>query len=320
MSNICGPRKKPRSRAIAATDNPMWVAVEPWRMLETIAVTGGNGKIGEAILEELNDHGYRSVNLARGKRREEASDEYRTTDLLDAGEVYGSLSAAAPDAVIHMGTIPSPTSHPGHVTYESNVMSGFHVLEAAAGLGIERICIASSINAMGASFQDVPPEVEYLPVDEAHPLSPRDPYGVGKHAAEVTADGFGRQHRPPESIVSLRYPWVATGEEIRESFVEQPQGLDDLGENGRQTLFSYLHLADAASIARRAVEESVGGHEPLWAVAADTRTTVESERLAEEFYPHAEREPLEGYEALISTDRAGKLLDWEPEHSWRDLA
>jgi nucleoside-diphosphate-sugar epimerase len=113
---------------------------------------------------------------------------------------------------------------------------------------------------------------------------------------------------------------VATGEEIRESFVEQPQGLDDLGENGRQTLFSYLHLADAASIARRAVEESVGGHEPLWAVAADTRTTVESERLAEEFYPHAEREPLEGYEALISTDRAGKLLDWEPEHSWRDLA
>lgn len=55
--------------------------------LDTVAVTGGNGKIGEAILRRLSKHGYRTVNVARGKQREDVSDEYRTTDLVDAGDV-----------------------------------------------------------------------------------------------------------------------------------------------------------------------------------------------------------------------------------------
>jgi len=287
--------------------------------VETVAVTGGNGTIGEAIVAELNDHGYRTVNVARGKRREERSDEYRRTDLLDPGEVYGSLSAADPDAVIHMGTIPAPTSHPAHVVYESNVMSTYVLVEAAGALGIDRVCLASSINAIGSVYQEAPTEVFYLPVDEAHPRTPRDPYATGKHALEVTADGFGRRPDAPDSIVSLRYPRVATGEDRREALVEQPQDLDHLREGGRRTLFPSLHLADAAAIARRAVEVAVDGHEPLWAVADDTRTTVESDRLAEAFYPEADRDPLDGYETLISTDRAADLLGWIPDHGWRTL-
>ena len=33
--------------------------------VETVAVTGANGRIGEATVAELNDHGYRTVNVAR---------------------------------------------------------------------------------------------------------------------------------------------------------------------------------------------------------------------------------------------------------------
>lgn len=104
--------------------------------IATVAVTGGNGRIGEAILESLTDHGYRTVNLARGKQREDVSDEYLQTDLLDAGEVYGSLAASSADAVIHMGTILAPGRHPGYVVYESNVVFSYHVLEAATELGL----------------------------------------------------------------------------------------------------------------------------------------------------------------------------------------
>jgi len=139
----------------------------------TIAVTGGNGRLGEHILKDLNDHGYQTVDVARGKRREEISDRYITTDLTDPGEVYGALVKSDADAVIHMGTIPSPTSHPGYVTFENNVMSSYHILEAAMGLGIDRVCLPSSINAMGASFQEKPIQVSYVPVDEDHPLTPR---------------------------------------------------------------------------------------------------------------------------------------------------
>ncbi|MFC7196396.1 hypothetical protein ACFQL4_20090 [Halosimplex aquaticum] len=71
-----------------------------------------------------------------------------------------------------MGTIPNPDGNPQYRTYESNTMSAMHVLEASEALGLESCCLASSINAMGAEHQQRPPQVEYLPVDEAHPGRP----------------------------------------------------------------------------------------------------------------------------------------------------
>jgi nucleoside-diphosphate-sugar epimerase len=293
--------------------------------LDTIAVTGGNGKIGEAILAHLNDHGYRTVNVARGKRREEVSDEYRTTDLLDAGEVYGSLGISDADAVIHMGTIPAPTSNPGFETYRSNAMSTYHVLEAAQNLGIESVCIASSVNVMGSVYQDAPMDVRYLPMDEEHPPTPRDPYALGKHSAEVTADGFGRREGPPYTISSLRYPWVATSDELREAYAESDRGLDALREAPRgpnaDELFTYLHLDDGAAVARKAVEADFEGHERFWTVAADTTADVETATLVDEFYADVDvRTSFEGTEGLVDVSKAADLLDWQPTRSWRDLS
>ena len=164
--------------------------------IERVAVTGGNGKIGTAIIEAFAEGGYHTIDVARGKRREEVSDEYRTTDLLDAGEVYGAFAASDPDAVVHMGTIPSPTSYAGHTTFESNAMSAYNVLEAATALDTEAIVLPSSINVMGADFQEAKTDVRYLPVDEDHPLTPRDPYALGKYTTEGLGEGFARR-RPP---------------------------------------------------------------------------------------------------------------------------
>lgn len=292
--------------------------------LDTVAVTGGNGKIGRAILNHLGDHGYHTVNVARGSQREEVSGEYRRTDLLDAGEVYGSLARSDADAVIHMGTINRPTKNPAHVTYHSNVMSSYHVLEAATELGLEAVVLPSSINVLGAVYQPQPTEVFYLPVDEEHPVTPRDPYGLAKHAIEVTADGFARLADGPERIATLRYPWVTTEEEAREEFAGQDRGLAALDDawhhTTRDTLFSYLHIEDGAAVARRAIEVDYTGHERFWTVAADTTADAPSSEVAAKYYPDAERRrDLEGRETLVSIDKARRLLGWEPEHSWTDL-
>jgi len=290
--------------------------------IERVAVTGGNGRIGTAILEAFSAHGYHTIDLARGKRRESVSEEYRTTDLLDAGEVYGAFAASDADAVVHMGTIPSPTNHAGHTTFESNAMSAYNVLEAATALDLEAVVLPSSINVMGADFQAAETDVRYLPVDEDHPLTPRDPYALGKRTTEVLGAGFARRPDTPQ-VASLRYPWVATSDELRDAYVEADRslaGLRDADWSGRSTLFSYLHLDDAATIARRAVEADLDGHEAFWAVAADTNTTVPSERLATEFFSEAAvRGEFDGFESLISIEKARDLLDWEPGRSWRDL-
>jgi nucleoside-diphosphate-sugar epimerase len=291
---------------------------------ETVVVTGGNGTIGSAIIRELNEHGYGTVDLARGERREEDSDRYLTTDLTDASDVFGSLARADADAVIHMGTIPSPHGHPLHTVYESNVLSGLYILEAAGGMGIDRVVLPSSVNAIGADFQPEPTDVRYLPVDEAHPATPRDPYAYAKRAMEITADGIGRSEDGPRTISSLRYPWIGDDEAVREQLAEPDRTLSSEtveGARGRDALFSYIHLKDAASIARRAVEADFDGHEVFWAVAEDTSMDAPSARLAEKVYPDVEhRRTFEDYESLISIEKARRLLDWEPEHSWRDAS
>lgn len=290
---------------------------------KTIAVTGGNGKLGEALLRDLSSHGYRTANIARGKQRENSSDRYITTDLLDAGETYGALAKADADAVIHTGTIPDPYSHQQYKTYESNTMSAVHLLEAAEALGLESVCLASSINAMGAEHQARPPQVEYLPVDEAHPRTPDDIYGIAKHAMEVTADGFGRRPASQLTVSTLRYPWVPNEEELIQSFVDVDRSLSTLRNDdpwsGQEVLFSYIHIDDATAIARKAIEANFQGHESFWAVAGDTTAAEPTEAVVREFFPDADRRrPFEEYEALFDLTKAERLLGWQPKHSWRD--
>jgi nucleoside-diphosphate-sugar epimerase len=292
--------------------------------LSTVAVTGGNGKIGSAILAHLNSREYETVNIARGKRREEESDTYITADLLDMIEIYGALSKGDADAVIHMGTIPNPYNHPEFRTYESNVMSTMHILEASESLGLDAVCIASSVNAIGSEHQNRPADIQYLPVDEGHPRTPSDIYGIAKHAMEVTADGVGRREDTNLTISSLRYPWIPNEEEIREHFVEADRSLAGLesahAATTRDVLFSYLHLDDAAVVARKAIEADFDGHETFWTVGADTTAAVPTHELSATCFPDAElRSDMEEYESLIDISKAGELLDWAPQHSWRDF-
>jgi nucleoside-diphosphate-sugar epimerase len=297
--------------------------------VERVAVTGGNGRIGGAIIEELNDHGYWTVNLNRGKKKqrvvedsEAGADEYVQTQMLDPGNVYGAVAETDVDAIMHMASIPNPTTNVGYETFESNVMSTYHVLETATELGLEAAIVPSSVNVMGALFQEPPIEVEYLPVDERHPVTPRDPYATSKHNIEVIADAFGRRHSSSLRIASLRYPWVATTDELRETFVESDRSLEAVADETtpftRDTLFAYLHVDDAARIARAVIEAEFTGHERFWAVAADTTTSVPTPELVSEFYPEADvRQEFEESDALITTEKARRLLEWEPSYTWQ---
>jgi len=290
--------------------------------IRTVAVTGGSGTIGSEIVAVLNEEGYRTVNLDRRRSEDGTADEFVRVDLLDAGETYGALGRWEADAVVHMGTIPDPTSDPGHVTYESNVMSSYVVTEAATELGLEAVCLASSVNAHGWSFQECPPEIDYLPIDEAHRVSPRDPYGVAKHVVEVTADGFGRTAGPPARLATLRFSSAHDDAYLRR-LAERELTIEDLRERydpGDSPGFRYLHVRDAATLAVRTIQADYTGHETFWAVAPDSTVDVPTERLLEEFYPDTEvRRPLSGTDGLFDVSKAREMVGWEPSRSWRDL-
>ena len=297
-------------------------------MNRTVVVTGGNGRIGRSTLAHLNDEGYRTVNVSRGGREEDEADVYLTADLLDAGEVYGSLAKSDADAVVHLGMLPTPEITPGYRTYESNVMSSYHVLEAAGELGIDTVTLASSFSAIGGGFEPDPVTVDYLPVDEEHRLTPSTPYGVGKQTLEIAADGIARRPTDrPRTITSIRFPRVVDDDVARETFVEADRSLAGMRASGdfhtqRNTLFTYIHASDAVDLVQRTVEADFDGHERVWMSAPDTSAETPTRRIVADVFPDAEiRSPFDesGYESLVDTSKARDLFGWEPEWSWRQL-
>ena len=244
--------------------------------------------------------------------------------MLDPGKVYGALGKYDVDAVVHLATIPNPLNNVGYKTYQSNVMSTYFVLEAAMELELESVCVPSSINVMGSAFQEEEMDVKYLPVDEEHPVTPRDPYALSKHAIEITADGFGRLDKPPHTISSIRYPWVATEEELRKMIANADRSLNVVTDGNldfaRDDLFSYLHVEDAATFARQAIEADFSGHERFWVVADDTTAKIPSKQLVETCYPETEQKiTFENYDSLIDISKATTMTGWRPNCSWRDL-
>ncbi|MFC6726953.1 NAD(P)-dependent oxidoreductase, partial [Halobium palmae] len=138
-------------------------------------------------------------------------------------------------------------------------------------------------------------------------------------------DGVARREDAPPTIASLRFPWVTSDDDLRETFVEADRSLAGLRDSphyhtARNTLFAYVHVADAVDLVRRCVEADFDGHERLWLSAPDTSVEAESGTVAAEEFPDATlRRSLSGYDSLVDTSKAEELLGWEPERSWRSL-
>lgn len=290
--------------------------------IETVAVTGGSGFIGGEIVEVLNDRGYETVNIDR-ESGDGSPDQFVCADVTDAGEAYGAIARVDADAVIHMATITNPRHDPGHVTFESNAMSGYTVLEVAEELGLEAATLASSVHAYGWAYQDDPIEIDYLPLDEEHRVSPRDPYALGKHVTEELCDGFARKGGPPHTLATLRFPWVASDEQLRDRFADADRSLPALRERydpDENPLFAYVHVRDAAELAVLTIEADYEGHERFCAVAPDSTADAPTEEVLETFYPDTEvRQPLTGTDGLFDVSKARDLVGWDPGRSWRDL-
>ncbi|MCZ8512173.1 hypothetical protein O9H85_06975 [Paenibacillus filicis] len=54
--------------------------------------------------------------------------------------------------------------------------------------------------------------------------------------------------------------------------------------------------------------------------AQSSSMDIKSRDMMAAVYPDVKdfRAPLDGYETLLSNDKAKKLLNWQPFHSWRD--
>lgn len=290
-----------------------------------IFFTGGSGKAGRHVAPYLADQGHQVTNADLVPLGHPSVADLRV-DLTDAGETYSAMAGLATmdeldlaerptyDAVVHFAAIPRILLAPDTTTYAANVLSTYHVLEAATRLGIRKIVFASSETTYGICFAQGERRPLYLPVDEEHPTVPEDSYGMSKVAGEVTARSF--QARTGADMYGLRINNVIEPHEYAELF---PAFLEDPALR-RRNVFAYIDTRDLAQMTRRCLETDGLGYEVFNVANADLSVAASTQEIRDRFYDGVElRRELGPDETFYSIDKARELVGFAPEHSWRDV-
>jgi nucleoside-diphosphate-sugar epimerase len=276
-----------------------------------IIVTGGSGKLGRTVVRHLRDVGHDVFVFDRVASRGEAF----PVDLRNYGEVIDAMLGleehhSGVDAVVHLAAIPAPGIVPDVATFENNILSTYHVLQAARRAGVKKLVTASSETVLGLPFEVPPP---YIPVDEEYDARPESTYSLGKHLEEQLEIQLCRWD-PELSITAMRFSNVMEPED----YAEFPSWQQDATAR-RWNLWGYIDARDAADAVAKALEVREPGFERLIIANADTVMERPSAELAAEVFPDVPlKRPLEGRETLLGIDKARRLLGWEPQHSWRD--
>ena len=277
---------------------------------KTIAVTGGNGKLGTAVVAHLRDVGHHVVVLDQFGERGEG---FVRTDLSDYGQVVDALHGVNDqhdglDAVVHLGAIPAPGLQPDSATFHNNMAATFNVFQGARRAGIQRIVYASSETVLGLPFETPPP---YIPVDEEYDTRPESTYSLVKHLEEEMAQKLVRWD-PALSITALRFSNVMAPDDYL-SFG------DFTADSRRWNLWGYIDARDGAQAVRLALESAQPGFEAFIIAAADTVLDAPNDELVASHFAGVAYTPTAGpNDTLLSIDKARRLLGFAPEFSWRD--
>jgi len=279
-----------------------------------VAVTGGSGKLGRAVVAELTAHGREVVNLDAVAPREPAG-PFTRVDLTDYGQALEALTAIDSrydrlDAVVHLAAIPGPGVAANAATFANNITATYNVFAAARAAGITNVVWASSETLLGLPFDETPPP--YLPVDEDYPARPSTSYALAKHLEEQMAAQFCRWS-PRLKMIGLRFSNVMEPADYAafSGFAADPRLRS-------WNAWSYIDARDGAQAVRKALDYRATGLEIFIIANADTVMSRDSVGLAAEVFPEIKvMKELGEHETLLSIDKARRMLGYEPQHTWR---
>lgn len=273
-----------------------------------VAVTGGSGKLGVWLVNELQQQGWEVVSLD-GVRSSRLHCEQIKVNMNNYGEVVSALRGAS--AVVHLAAIPAPRGLPHPVIFANNTISTYNVLEAASVLGIRKAVLGSSESSYGFAWADKRFSPDYLPLDEDHPQQPQECYGLSKVLNETTAEMFDRSSGM--QVISLRFSMIVTPDEYERLDIDRP-------ERFYHNLWSYIDIRDAASACIAALKADDRGAICLNITSDDTISDCKTDELLDRFYPDVRdrRAVFHGRQAVVSNEQAKRVLGWCPRFSWTD--
>ncbi|MBI3899031.1 MAG: UDP-glucose 4-epimerase GalE [Gammaproteobacteria bacterium] len=165
-----------------------------------VLVTGGAGYIGSHMVKMLLARGTDVVtfdNLSGGYRDAVVGGEFIEGDINEPADLTRAFATARVDTVMHFASliqVGESVQHPDKY-YRTNLIGTANVLNAMRAAGVNRFIFSSTAAVFG--------EPNYVPIDEAHPKSPINPYGFSKWVIERMLADYEKAYGLRS--VSLRY-------------------------------------------------------------------------------------------------------------------
>ena len=312
-------------------------------MASTILVTGGAGYVGSHTCLALFQAGFTPVvydNLSNGHAAFVQWGELETGDIRDGARLDAVIARHRPVAVLHFAAlieVGESVKAPGRF-YDNNVVGALTLIEAARRGSIGAMVFSSTCATYG--------DPVYLPMDEAHPQAPLNPYGRSKlmveqaladysayagfrsvclryfNAAGADEDGrIGERHHPETHAIPLAL----------QTALGQRQGFklfgDDYGTRDGTAVRDYVHVMDLADAHVRALKYLLdGGETTVFNLGAGTGTTVreliDTIRCTTNCpFPveTAPRRPGDAPCLVADNSRAREVLGWRPTRTLDDI-
>ena len=311
-------------------------------MTKRILVTGGAGYVGSHACKAFHEAGWEVVvfdNLSRGWRDLIQWGPLIRGDILDRGALDLAMRNVRPGAVAHFAALSYVGESVGapDLYHRNNVVGTMNILDAMKAHDVKSIVFSSTCATYG--------EPQYLPIDEAHPQVPINPYGRSKLMAEMLLRDYS--HAFGIRSVSLRYfnaagadPSGAIGERHEPETHLIPLALQGAGDPGYclsifgddydtpdgTAVRDYIHVTDLADAHLKALGYLArGGETTAINLGTGTGTSVH------EIWQSAERVTSLAIEKRVAPRRTGdpaslvadavkarQVLSWQPRRSQID--
>jgi UDP-glucose-4-epimerase GalE len=307
-----------------------------------VLVAGGAGYIGSHAAKALAAADFEPVvfdDLSTGHEHAVRWGPLVEASLADRSAIEAALNRYDPVAVIHFAAhayVGESVAHPAKY-YRNNVANTMNLLDAALAHGGLPIVFSSTCATYG-----IP---QRLPIDEAHPQRPINPYGHTKLVVEEMLTAYDAAYGLRS--VALRYfnaagadPDGELGEEHDDETHLVPLALltslgrrphldvfgSDYGTRDGTAVRDYIHVSDLASAHVHALRYLLDGG-PTTALnlgvghGYSVRDVIDAvERVTGARVPTVERPRRAGDPPALVADaaKARATLGWRPEHSHLD--
>jgi UDP-glucose 4-epimerase len=210
-----------------------------------VLVTGATGFIGKHLVQKLMEKEEEVLCVSRQTSRLPHTVYADLTKKKDLDRLPSDV-----DCIFHLAAyapIPDTEDDPSLHLF-NNTLATLNILEYAKERGIENVIYASTMMVYG--------KPQYLPIDEAHPVTPNTFYGASKYGGEILCNIAREKYCINTVNLRLNYvygPYMSPNTVIHKFLTKSLEAKTIEVFNGGQDTFDFIYVGDVVQACLKSI-------------------------------------------------------------------